>query len=211
MNYVRLVFVYLSYTKLFMDNFVLKDSVTGNMTDEEFLRFCLENPQLRIERNSNLEIIIMSPVSSKYSHFNNVISAQLYNWSVVSNRGISFDSSAGFTLPDRSVLSPDASWVSKEKWNVLSEEDKEKFAPVCPEFIIEVRSKSDQLPELKKKMTNWIANGVLLGWLIDPVEKVSYIFRANGAEESIHGFDQVLTGEGPMEGFALDLSKLILE
>lgn len=194
-----------------MDNFVLKDSVTGNMTDEEFLRFCLENPQLRIERNSNLEIIIMSPVSSKYSHFNNVISAQLYNWSVVSNRGISFDSSAGFTLPDRSVLSPDASWVSKEKWNVLSEEDKEKFAPVCPEFIIEVRSKSDQLPELKKKMTNWIANGVLLGWLIDPVEKVSYIFRANGAEESIHGFDQVLTGEGPMEGFALDLSKLILE
>jgi Uma2 family endonuclease len=193
-----------------MDVFVLKGSVTGGMTDDEFLRLCLDNPDLRIERNSNLEILIMSPVTSKSSFYSGAAYAQLFNWSMVDTRGIAFDSSAGFTLPDRSVLSPDASWVSKTKWNRLTEEDKNRLAPLCPEFVIEVRSKSDRLPDLKKKMHVWIANGAELAWLIDPEEKTTYIFRSNGEEFSLTGFDRKISGEGPVAGFVLDLSLLRL-
>jgi Uma2 family endonuclease len=116
-----------------MEAVVLKDSITGNMSDEEFFRFCLENKDLRIERNSNLEIIIMSPVTTKYSFYSGAVYVQLYNWNAREKKGIAFDSSAGFTLSDRSVLSPDASWVSREVWDSLSEEDQNRFAPICPE------------------------------------------------------------------------------
>ncbi len=186
----------------------MKDSITGGMTDEEFLKFCLENPDLRIERNSNLEIVIMSPATSKSGNHSGEIFRQLSNWAMVNNKGLAFDSSAGFTLPDRSVLSPDASWVSNEKWNCISEEDKDKFAPVCPELVIEVRSKSDYLDDLKQKMNVWIKNGAHLGWLIDPREKVSFIFRPGIQEKEIKGLNQKISGEGPIEGFMLDLSLL---
>lgn len=159
-----------------MEWLVLRDSITGNLTDEEFLKFCLENPGLRIERNSNLEIIIRSPVTSLSGFFSAEVCGQLRDWNKKSKTGIVFDSSAGFTLPDRSVLSPDASWISKDRWNSLSDEDKNKFAPLCPEFIIEIRSKSDSLEDLKKKMTVWIGNKAQLAWLIDPVEKTAMFF-----------------------------------
>lgn len=191
-----------------MDVFVLKDSITGGMTDEEFLKFCLGNPDLRIERNSNLETVIRSPVTSKSGNHSGEIFRQLSNWAMVNNKGLAFDSSSGFTLPDRSVLSPDASWVSNEKWNNISEEDKDRFAPVCPEFVIEVRSKSDYLDDLKQKMKVWLKNGALLGWLIDPREKVSFIFRPGMPEKEIKGLNQKISGEGPIEGFKLDLSLL---
>jgi len=191
-----------------MDTFVLKDSVTGGMTDEEFLRFCLENKDLRIERNSNLEIIIMSPTTTKSGYSSGEAFAQLSYWNRKQGNGIVFDSSVGFTLPDRSVLSPDASWVSLKKWNQLSEEDKDKFAPVCPEFVIEVRSKSDYLEDLIRKMNVWIKNGTQLAWLIDPRDEVSYIFRQGKTEEEVKGLNKQLRGEGPVEGFVLDLSLL---
>ena len=155
-----------------MDVFVLKDSITGRMTDEEFFRFCLENPDLRIERNSNLEIVVMSPVTTKSGNHSGEVFRQLSNWAIATKGGLAFDASAGFTLSDRSVLSPDASWVSKEKWSTLSEEEKDRFAPVCPDFVIEVRSKSDIQEDLKKKMRIWMKNGCKLGWLIDPRENV---------------------------------------
>ena len=113
-----------------METIVLKDRVTNKMTDDEFLWFCLENKDLRIERNSNLEVLIMSPVTSLSGFWNMEVSRQLANWAVEQKKGIAFDSSTGFTLPDRSVLSPDASWVSKTKWRSLSEEDQNKFAPI---------------------------------------------------------------------------------
>lgn len=193
-----------------MDVFVLKDSITGRMTDEEFLRFCLENPDLRIERNSNLEVIIMSPVTTKSGNHSGEIFRQLSNWAVANRNGLAFDSSAGFTLPDRSVLSPDASWVSNAKWNKLSDEDKDKFAPVCPEFVIEVRSKTDYVEDLKEKMKVWLKNGCDLGWLVDPRGKSTFIFRPGKPNEEIKGFDGVIRGEGPVSGFELDLSLIKL-
>ena len=134
-----------------MGALVLRDSITGSMSDQEFFKFCLENGGLRIERNSNLEIIIMSPVSTLSGHHSSEVFGQLYQWNAKDRKGVVFDSSTGSTLPDRSVFSPDASWVSTEKWKTLSEEDKNRFAAVCPEFIIEVRSKSDNLEDLKKE------------------------------------------------------------
>ena len=191
-----------------MEALVLRDSITGSMTDQEFFKFCLENAGLRIERNSNLEIIIMSPVSTLSGLHSSEVFGQLYQWNAKDRNGIVFDSSTGFTLPDRSVFSPDASWISNEKWKTLSEEDKNKFAPLCPEFVIEVRSKSDNLEDLKKKMSVWIANGTHLAWLIDPVDKVNYIFRSDGSVDTIHGFGKKMTAGKPVEGFELDLSLL---
>ncbi len=193
-----------------MDTIILKDRFTGSMTDEEFLWFCLENKDLRIERNSNLEILIISPVTSKSGNHSGEVYRQLANWAVSNGKGIHFDSSAGFTLPDRSVLSPDASWVSLAKWNALTEEDKDRFAPLCPEFIIEVRSKSDSLEDLQQKMNVWIKNGAELAWLIDPREKTSYLYRPGKEPEILTGLDKKLEGEGPVKGFVLDLSLLII-
>lgn len=191
-----------------MDAIVLKDRITASMTDEEFLWFCLENKDLRIERNNNLEIIIMSPVTSLSGSHSLEIARQLANWAIVSKKGIAFDSSAGFTLPDRSVLSPDASWVSLEKWNALSEDDKDRFAPLCPEFVIEVRSKSDSLEDLQKKMLVWIKNGAQLAWLIDPRGKTTYIYQPGKETKIVTGLDQKIEAEFPIQGFVLDLSLL---
>jgi Uma2 family endonuclease len=191
-----------------MDTFVLRGEVTASWTDDEFLRFCLDNPDLRIERNSNLEVIIMSPVSTFGGFQSGEVFAQLADWNRQQHRGIVFDSSAGFTLPDKSVLSPDASWLSTEKWKNIDEDEKNRFARVCPDFVIEVRSKSDSLNGLKNKMQSWLKNGVALAWLIDPLENTSYIFKPNQPEETIKGFKKKITGEGPVAGFVLDLSTL---
>ncbi len=193
-----------------METIILKDRFTGSMTDDEFLWFCQENRDLRIERNSKLEIIIMSPVTAISGNHSGEVFRQLANWSVLDGRGIHFDSSAGFTLPDRSVLSPDASWLSKEKWNALSDQDKDRFAPVCPEFIIEVRSKSDLLEDLQAKMKVWIANGAELAWLIDPREKTSYLYHPQEELRVVKGLDKTIRGNGVVSDFILDLSLLII-
>jgi len=189
-----------------MEALVLRDSITGSMTDQEFFKFCLENDGLRIERNSNLEIIIRSPVSTLSGLHSSEIFGQLYQWNAKDRKGIVFDSSTGFTLPDRSVFSPDACWISNEKWKMLSEEDKNRFAPVCPEFVIEVRSKSDNLEDLKRKISVWITNGTHLAWLIDPVEKVNHIFRADGSVDLLQESEKKVIAGKPVDGFELDLS-----
>ena len=192
-----------------MDTVVLKDNITSRLTDEEFFQFCIQNKDLRIERNSQLQILIMSPVSTKSNYSSGAVFAQLYMWSIVDNNGFAFDSSTGFTLPDRSVLSPDACWISKERWNTVSEVDKDRFAPICPEFVVEVRSKSDDLCNLKVKMTNWISNGALLAWLVDPIEKATYIYRPGAPEQKLEGFERKIAGEGLVTGFELNLAHLL--
>lgn len=191
-----------------MDTFVLRGSVTGKMTDEEFLKLCLDNPELRIERNSNLEIVVMSPASSLSAFFSGAVFGRLFHWNEEIQTGIVFDASSGFTLPDRSVLSPDASWVRLDRWIALSEEQRSTFAPLCPEFVIEVRSKTDSLSELKRKMKIWIANGAELAWLIDPIDETVYIYRPDHSQHVLEGFNQIIYGEHPVNGFQIDLSRL---
>lgn len=191
-----------------MDTFVLKGEVTTGLSDEEFFRFCLDNPDLDIERNNKLEITIMLPTGSLAGKINSEVLRQLSNWNHVQGKGVVFDSSTGFTLPDRSVLSPDASWLSRVEWNKLSTEEKERFAPVCPEFVIEVRSKSDSIETLKTKMKNWLANGAQVAWLIDPIEGATYIFHPGKPEQIVQGMDKKITGEGSVTGFVLELALL---
>lgn len=187
---------------------VLRGRHIHKMTDEEFYRFCLDNPDLRIERNEQQEIIIMSPTGSLSGHLNAEILRQLANWSVKNGLGKVFDSSTGFKLPDGSSRSPDASWVSNQAWKKLTKEEKRKFAPVCPEFVIELKSDTDDLADLKKKMRMWLHNGCQLAWLIDPDSQQSYLYRPSREPEAVVGFDQNLSGETVLPGFILDLSLL---
>lgn len=150
----------------------------------------------------------MCPVPTLSSYSSGAAFAELASWSKRNGRGLAFDSSTGFTLPDKSIFTADACWLSRKKWNALSAEDKDSFAPVCPDFIIEVRSKNDDMDELKKKMELWIKNGAQLAWLIDPREEVCLTFETDKMERRTNGFNQILKGEGPIEGFILDLSLL---
>ncbi len=117
-------------------------------------------------------------------------------------------SSAGFTLPDKSVRSPDTAWLSNEKWEALSLEERKKFGHVSPDFVVEVMSPSDDLPFLQNKMEMWIKNGVQLGWLIGTEEKAAYIYRADGSINKINSFNHILRGENVLPGFSFDLSIL---
>ena len=178
------------------------------LTDEEFFTLCAKNETSRIERDSNRQIYIMAPTGSLTGNTNLKIATQLAQWNQKENSGVAFDSSAGFTLPDDSVFSPDASWMQNEKWNNISKEDKLKFAHVCPDFVIELKSPSDNIKYLTAKMHKWIENGCSLAWLINPDNKTAFIFRKDGTVEKVTGFNNVLSGEDVLQGFKLKLSLL---
>lgn len=179
-----------------------------SLNDDELLQLCSANSELVIERNNNGELIIMSPSGSKTGQRNLRIAAALLYWNDQTESGYAFDSSSGFRLPDGSMLSPDCAWIEKSRWENLSAEEQEKFAPLCPDFIAEIKSPSDSLKYLKEKMTSWINNGCKLGWLIDPEERKAYIYRADGSIE-INPFDRPLSGENILPGFNFELKKLI--
>lgn len=178
-------------------------------SDDEFFDFCQKNPGLKIERDQFFNLIIMSPTGSLSGHFNSMINAELSIWNRQSKLGKVFDSSSGFILPDQSVRSPDVSWVSNEQWIKLTRAQKMKFAPVCPEFVVELKSPSDSLKELKSKMERYITNGVKLGWLIDLEAQNVLVYDENGFERTIEGFSSSLTGQSVLPGFAFDLKILL--
>lgn len=180
------------------------------MSDDEFFQFCQLNDTLEFERDSHGNIILMSPTGSLSGSLNVRLSGFLFLWNEQTGLGELFDSSAGFTLPNGAVRSPDAPWMTAEKWNRLTEVEKERFAPICPDFVAEIRSKSDDLTYLLDKMKEYIANGAQLGWLIDRFDKKTYIYRADGSVETL-GIDAVLSGENILPGFSLELSELIRE
>jgi len=178
-----------------------------NMSDDEFFDFCANNKNVRIERDENHQIYIMAPAGILSSSQNFEIAGQLYLWNKITKHGIAFDSSAGFYLPDGSMLNPDAAWISKETWDNIEPEEKKKFAYTTPDFIVELMSPSDRLNHAKQKMDKWIKNGVKLGWLIDPKNQQTFIYRADGTVDKIT-FDKKLSGENVLPGFELDLTIL---
>jgi len=181
-----------------------------SMTEEEFFRFCAANKHIKIERDENHQILIMPPAGLESDNQSASIIVELGKWNNANNAGKSFGSSAGFTLPDTSVRSPDAAWLSNEKWNSLSAEEKKVFAHITPDFITEVMSPSDDLKQLQYKMQKWIENGVKLGWLIDTKNQTTFIYRADGTISKVTGFDKVLSGEDVLQGFEFDLNVLII-
>lgn len=174
------------------------------MSDEQFFEFCQMNRDVRIERTTNA-IIIQSPQNSATGNFNVELGFEFDIWNRKAKKGIIFDSSTGFTMPDGSVLSPDLSWISNEKWEAIDAEQKERFAPVCPDFLVEIRSKNDSIKILKKKMVNYMEFGCRLGWLIDRYEQKIYIYRNDGSISIVKSLDEKLSGEDVLVGFELDL------
>ncbi len=139
----------------------------GKLTDEQFFQFCLANKgRLRIERDEDGQILIMPPTGLETGRCNASLTTEFTIWNRIQKSGQVFDSSAGFTLPDTSVKSPDVSWLSNKKWNAIPVEERKRFAQTVPDFVLELRSASDELWELKNKMEKWIKNGVQLGWLV---------------------------------------------
>lgn len=177
------------------------------MTDEELMRFCAENEPMRVEREANGELIVMSPSGSEGGGIETDVATELNIWARRDGRGKVFGSNAGFHLPDGSVRAADAHWVSWQKWNALSEADRKRFAPLCPEFVIEIRSASDRLPELQAKMGMWLANGAELAWLIDPSRKAVEVYRPGREVEVLEGGSAV-EGDGPVAGFVLELGRI---
>lgn len=177
-------------------------------TDKEFVRFCEKNRELRIEMTSEGEMIIMLPVVSEGSNRNFILSGRFFAWVETDNTGVGFDSSGGFTLPNGAKRSPDVSWILRERWEVLSKELKNSFAPICPDFVVELRSGSDRLKTLQKKMEEYIANGAQLGWLIDPKKKTVHIYQPNVPVQILDNPAEV-SGEPLFKGFVLKLKGIL--
>ncbi len=192
-----------------MDALTLNIPVEYPMTDDELFAFCAANKELRIERDEFGQLVIMSPAGGITGNLNFKLTGIFSQW-VEKNveLGYGFDSATGFRLGDKSMRSPDVSWIKKEKWEALTLQDQEKFAPICPDFVIELRSKTDSLTQLKSKMGKWMKNGCQLGWLIDPSQQKAYVFKPDGSVLEIDGFDKKLSGEALLPGFELDLSRL---
>jgi Uma2 family endonuclease len=177
------------------------------MTHEQFYEFCLANRDLRIERSATGDVIIMPPAFSDTGNRNTKISQQLANWSDQDGTGETFDSSSGFTLPNGATRSPDAAWIKLERWDALSEAQKASFAPICPDFVIELRSSSDTLASLQTKMQEYIANGSMLGWLIDRKTRTVQIYRPDREPELLDN-PEVVSGDPELPGFRLRMAKI---
>ena len=146
-------------------------------TDDQFYEFCRINRELRIERGTEGEVTVMPPAGWESARRNAEITAQLQAWATRDGKGVAADSSAGYALPNGAVRSPDASWVSNARLATVTEEQRSRFLPLCPDFVIELRSPADRLPALQDKMIEYVANGVALGWLIDPVNREVFVYR----------------------------------
>ncbi|MBE9220162.1 Uma2 family endonuclease [Dolichospermum flos-aquae] len=178
------------------------------MTDEQFFQFCQENRDLRIERNQFGEISIMPPAGSETGNRNFNLAGQLYVWSEKDNTGICFDSSTGFTLSTGAKRSPDAAWIKLERWNQLTPKQQKKFAPICPDFVIELRSASDQLQPLKDKMNEYMQEPeIKLGLLIDRKNRRVYIYHPGQIEECLENPDTV-SCDPILPGFVLNMGKI---
>jgi Uma2 family endonuclease len=177
------------------------------MTEEQFYQFCLANRDLRIERNSSGEVIVMPPAFSDTGNRNFNIAVQLGSWAERDGTGLGFDSSAGFTLPNGATRSPDAAWIKLVRWNQLTEKQKASFAPICPDFVIELRSASDTISSLQTKMVEYLANGTILGWLIDRKNRQVYIYRPD-QEPVILNDPQRVNGKPELPGFELVMAKI---
>ena len=176
------------------------------MSDEEFARFCADHPDYFIEMTAEGEIIVMPPNYSLTGVRNQKITFQLEAWAVKDARGIVSDASAGFVLPNGARRSPDAAWIDKSRLQGLDKKSLEKaFWHFCPDFVIELRSHFDRLPVLRRKMQEWMANGAQLGWLIDAERRAVEVYGP-GREPEIRVDVISVAGEGPIEGFVLDLA-----
>ncbi|MEH2461921.1 Uma2 family endonuclease [Nostoc sp.] len=183
------------------------------LTDDQFYEFCQLNRDFHIERNAVGELVIMPPTGSETDERNFNLVGQLWVWTKLDGTGVGFGSSGGFTLPNGAVRSPDGAWIKRDRWEAIPLELRKKFAPICPEFVIELRSQSvvyrrrHRLQVLQEKMQEYIDNGTQLGWLIDRKQDRVFIYHPNIAVEVLDN-PKTLCGETLLPGFVLDLSQV---
>jgi Uma2 family endonuclease len=185
----------------------LSDYSGEKFSDAAYLAFCRANPNLRVERTAEGEILIVPPAGLESSHRNSELTYQLHKWAREDGRGIVSDSSGQFMLADGSAMSPDAAWVSNAALRSLTRQQRKEFLPLCPEFVVEVMSPSDRLKQAKAKMERWITNGAQLAWLIDGDAQTVYVYRKGHAAKAHRGVAK-LAGEGPVAGFVLQLAAI---
>ncbi len=187
---------------------VLRGTPFTRLTEEEFFDLCQTNELWAFERNASREIIVIPPVSLDSSAICGEIGFQLWYWNRQTQLGHVYESSAGFTLPDGSVRSPDVAWLSQAAWEKLTADQQRRFPPVCPAFVVEVKSPSDGLRYLQAKMEDYLANGAQLGFLLDLEAETAYVYRPGQPPETLPGFDRDLSGAPLLPGFVLDLRPL---
>ena len=181
----------------------------SSMTREQFHEFVLKNSELKIERDRYGTITIHPPMTFDSGYYEGLAFTLLGNWALSDKTGRAFSPSTAFDMPDGAEYKADGAWISMEKINRLSTDERRRIARIVPDFIIEMRSETDRLAKLKKKITDgWIANGVRLAWLIDPIKERAWVYRADGSVVEYSGFEHVLSGEGVLPGFELDLRAL---
>ena len=177
------------------------------VVNDQFFEFCQANKELRIERTAQGDCEIMAPTGGTTGWRNSGLTAQLYNWAEREGSGVVFDSSSGFILPNGAIRSPDVSWVKKSRLATLTPEQKQRFLPLCPDFVIELRSPSDNLIALQDKMQEYIENGASLGWLIDTETRQVLVFQPQKKLFSLEK-PEVLSANEVLMGFELDMQKI---
>ncbi|KZL48200.1 hypothetical protein A2T98_19155 [Nodularia spumigena CENA596] len=185
----------------------IPNTLTLQVSYEQFVDLALANRDLQLERTATGELIIMPPTGSDTGNKNLDIEGQLWLWNRQNKLGKAFNSSTGFRLPNGANRSPDAAWVSKQRWDALTLEQQETFAPICPDFVLELRSKTDSLEKLQAKMREYIENGAGLGWLIDRKNQRVEIYR-RGRNVEVLDHPVSLSGEDVLPGFVLDLTEV---
>jgi Uma2 family endonuclease len=190
-----------------MTTLVLNLRPTIELTHEQFRTICLANPDLRLERTANGELIIMPPTGWETGNRNSRLTQRLGNWTDADGTGLAFDSSTGFTLPNGADKSPDAAWVSRVRLEAINP-DPYRFLPLAPDFVVELRSATDKLETLQQKMREYIDNGVRLAWLIDPQNQRVEIYRPR-QEVEILRLPNNLSGEDVLPGFVLNLAQIL--
>ena len=178
------------------------------LTDDAFYTLCRANPDVKFERTSVGELIVMLPTGGETGNRNIKLSARLENWAEQNGMGLAFDSSTMFQLPNGAYRSPDAAWILLERWEVLASEERQAFPPICPDFVVELRSSSDSLKAAQNKMQEYIDNGARLGWLINPKNHPVEIYR-QGQEKEILQAPTHLSGEQILPEFARHLTGIL--
>jgi len=189
------------------DPIILRLEPAIELTEEQFYLFATQNDELRIEQNSQGELEIIVPVGSGGSSRNSSLNGQLYVWNTQHRLGKLFDSSGGFHFINKATRAPDAAWISLTRWNQLTPHEQEIFSPICPEFIIELRSRTDRVKNLQAKMEEYLTNGMQLGWFIDPLQRRVHIYRAGQPAQVLDNPETVI-GDPVLPGFALNLGEI---
>ena len=177
------------------------------LTDEQFWQLCQQHSDLKFERTASGKLIIMSPTGGLTGEKNSNLNFQLRLWNRQNKLGKVFDSSTGYQLPNGANRSPDASWVELSRWNSLTRKQQERFIPLCPDFVVELRSPSDTIKATQSKIIEYMNNGAKLGWLIDPQRQIVEVYRPNQAVKILQ-FPDTVSGENILPGFVLDLTEI---